>query len=154
MINVPHAFLTEYPVVDETRSRSVQTPVILNTYDGYMAGENVFDLVVDMEAAFDHVAETSWCHQSQIREWLPWVGRHNMAPPGSLDEWKGTLRKRFDRQQRELGLPPGRAHEAFAVTAWGVVPSMAKLREDLPNLVPDQARDQRLATRLQRWGAS
>lgn len=154
MINVPHAFLTEYPVVDETQSKPIQTPIILNTYDGYMAGENVFDLVVDVEAAFDLVAETSWCHQSQIREWLPWVGRHNLAPPGSLDEWKVTLRKRFDRQQRELGLPVGRSCEAFAVTAWGVVPTLEKLRNDLPNLVPDADRDLRLANRLRRWGAS
>ncbi len=153
MINVPHAFLTEYPVADETRSKPVQTPVILNTYDGYMAGENVFDLVVDVDPAFDLVAETSWCHQSQIREWLPWVGRHDLAPPGSLDEWKISLRKRFDRQQRELGLPAGGACEAFAVTAWGVVPTLAKLREDLPNLVPDPDRDQRLANRLRRWGS-
>jgi LmbE family N-acetylglucosaminyl deacetylase len=70
MINVPHAFLAEYPVADETKSRWVKTPVILNTYDGYMAGANAADIVVDVEEAFDLIAEESWCHQSQINEWL------------------------------------------------------------------------------------
>ena len=49
MINVPHALLGEFPVVDETRSTWIPTPVILNTYDGYMAGANACDLVVDVE---------------------------------------------------------------------------------------------------------
>lgn len=151
MINVPHAFLGEYPVADETRSRWVQTPVILNTYDGYMAGANAFDLAVDVEESLDCVAAESWCHQSQIREWLPWVGRHHMAPPGNLDEWKTTLRRRFSRQSAELGLRPDRAHEVFSVTAWGIVPTHGQLLRDFPNLVPDSIRDERLRQKVARW---
>ena len=153
MINVPHAFLGEYPVADETQSRWVKTPVILNTYDGYMAGANACDLVVDVEEAFDLIAAESWCHQSQINEWLPWVARHHIHPTADLAAWKRRERGRFDRQARELGLPAGAALEAFTVTAWGIVPSLAQLQRDFPNLVSDAGREARLRDKLTRWGA-
>lgn len=152
MINVPHAFLDEFPVEDETQSRPVRTPVILNTYDGYMAGANSFDLAVDVEPCFDLIAEESWCHQSQINEWLPWVARHHIEPTADLSAWKMKLRQRFERQARELGLPSGRAHEVFTVTSWGIVPTLDQLRRDFPSLVADDARYGRLAARLQRAG--
>jgi LmbE family N-acetylglucosaminyl deacetylase len=152
LINVPHEFLREYPVADETQSRGVKTPVILNTYDGYLAGANAGDLVVDVEDAFDVIAEESWCHQSQINEWLPWVARHDLAPTADLDAWKVKLRARFDRQARELGLPAGRACEVFTPTAWGIVPPLAQLERDLPIAATDPERRARLAGRLARWG--
>ena len=103
MINVPHAFTPEFPA-DETRSRPCKVPVILTVYDGYMHGANAFDLAVDVEEAFDKICELTWCHQSQIVEWLPWVGRHKMDSPRSLNEWKGMLRRRFTRRAAELGI--------------------------------------------------
>ena len=45
----------------------------------------------------------------QIAEWLPWVGRHDIAPPTDIAGWKDTLRRRFQRQQRELHVPGGNA---------------------------------------------
>jgi len=150
LINVPHEFLGEYPVPDETKSRWIKTPVILNTYDGYMAGANAADLVIDVEDAFDVIAEESWCHQSQINEWLPWVARHDIQPTPDLAAWKEKLRGRFARQARELGLPADRAHEAFTATAWGIVPTLEQLERDFP-LVPDASRRARLAERLARW---
>lgn len=150
MINVPHAFLAEYPIADETQSRWVKTPVILNTYDGYMAGANAGDIVVDVEDVFDVIAEESWCHQSQINEWLPWVARHHIEPTPNLAAWKEKLRARFERQARELGLPTDRACEVFAPTAWGIVPTAEQLERDLP-VSSDPARHARLAERLARW---
>ena len=151
MINVPHAFLDEYPVEDETKSRWVKTPVILNTYDGYMTGANAADLVVDVEPVFDLIAAESWCHQSQINEWLPWVARHHIEPTADIAAWKTKLRARFDRQARLTGLPPGRAREVFTPTAWGIVPSLEQLERDLPLDLSDPARRARLAERLSRW---
>jgi len=78
MLNVPHAFTPEYPA-DETKSVPCKVPVVVNVYDEYMHGANAYDLAVDVEAAFDAITEMAWCHQSQIAEWLPWVGRHQMA---------------------------------------------------------------------------
>jgi LmbE family N-acetylglucosaminyl deacetylase len=151
LVNVPHEFLDEYPVEDETKSDWVKTPVILNTYDGYMAGTNGGDLVVEVEEVFDVIAEESWCHQSQINEWLPWVARHDMQPTADLAAWKAKLRARFDRQARELGLPPGRAVECFTPTAWGIVPTLEQLERNLPLSWPDPARRARLEKRLSRW---
>src|SRR5690606_7540571 len=70
MINVPHAFTPEYPA-DETKSVPCKVPVILNVHDSYMHGANACDLAVDVEEVFGVVAQLAWCHQSQIREWLP-----------------------------------------------------------------------------------
>src|SRR5881397_406798 len=52
MINVPHAFTPEYPA-DETQSKPCKVPVIVNVYDPYMFGANAFDLVIEVEPAFE-----------------------------------------------------------------------------------------------------
>lgn len=153
MINVPHAFLDEYPVADETRSRWVKTPVILNTYDAYQAGANAGDLFINVDAAFEVIAEESWCHQSQIREWLPWIGRHQMPVAENIDEWRKVLRKRFARQARELGLPSESAYEVFTVTAWGEIPKPEQLENDFPAQVRTAASDVSLRAKLARWSA-
>lgn len=154
LINVPHAFLEEYPAADETKSTWLKTPVILNTYDGYMAGANAGDLCVEVEPAFDVIASESWCHQSQINEWLPWVARHDIEPTADLAAWKKKLRARFDRQARELGLPEGRAWEVFVPTAWGMAPTLEQLERDLPLGGLDSARRRRLTEQLARWNGA
>jgi hypothetical protein len=126
-------------------------PVILNVHDSYMHGANACDLAVDVEEVFDVVAELAWCHQSQIREWLPWVGRHQMAVPDTLAEWTATMRARSDRKNRELGLATDRAVEVFRVTAWGAVPMLADLQRDFPPLLPSAGDLAPLAQRLARW---
>jgi LmbE family N-acetylglucosaminyl deacetylase len=150
MINVPHAFTPEYPA-DERRSRPCKTPIILQVYDGYSFGANAYDLVVDTEDVFDLVCRMAWCHQSQIREWLPWVGRHRMAAPDSLAAWARTLRARFARQRRELGVPGRRSVEVFTVTAWGEVPTYEELQADLPPLRTPARNVKRLRRRLALW---
>lgn len=150
LINVPHAFRAEYPR-DETKSESKRTPVILNAHDGYMHGSNCFDLVVDVEESFEKIAAMSFCHQCQIMEWLPWVGRHDFSPPSSKAEWAKMLRARFQKRNRELGLPTKRAYEVFTVTAWGVVPSFDQLMADIPNIVPKLSNLKALKAKLKRW---
>ena len=153
MINVPHAFTPEYPA-DETQSKPCRVPVIIAVYDGYMFGENSHDLAVDVEPAFERICEMTWCHQSQIREWLPWVGRHNMDVPQNLDEWRRTLRARFDRKNRELELEGSGAVEVFTVTGWGEIPTYTQLVRDFPGLLPEASRLDRLKRRLERWQTS
>ena len=150
MINVPHAFTPEYPA-DETQSAPCKVPVILNVYDGYMFGANAFDFAIDVEEAFAAICEMAWCHQSQIVEWLPWVGRHNMAPPKSLADWSRILRNRFDRKNRELGIVTRSAVEVFRVTAWGRVPTLADLLADFPPLFREASGLGALETRLKLW---
>jgi LmbE family N-acetylglucosaminyl deacetylase len=150
MINVPHAFTPEYPA-DETRSQPCKTPVIINVYDTYMSGANSFDLAVDVETAFDEICAMSWCHQSQIAEWLPWVGRHKMSPPRDFAEWKKILRARCLRRNRELGIQSKRAIEVFTATAWGEVPEPAQLERALPGISKAHSNLHTLRTRLRKW---
>ena len=127
MINVPHAFTPEYPA-DETQSKPCHVPVILNVYDGYMAGSNAYDLAVDVEAVFPIICEMTWCHQSQIMEWLPWVGRHEMHAPADLGEWSKMLRERYRKQNHELGIESDHPHEVFTLTSWGQTMSVREMQ--------------------------
>ena len=120
MINVPHAFTPEYPA-DETRSRPCKVPVILNVFDRYMAGRG-FDYAVDVESAFPTICAMSWCHQSQINEWLPWVDPGTHSPCATPADWAGIMRRRCRQRNRLLGLKSSRAHEFFTLTAWGAAP--------------------------------
>jgi len=153
MINVPHAFTPEYPA-DETASVPCPVPVIIAVYDGYMFGANSHDLAVDVEEAFETVTAMTWCHQSQIKEWLPWVGRHNIEVPRDRAEWKTTLRQRFDRKNRELGIGSTHAMEVFTVTAWGELPRYERLAADFPSLSPEASHLESLRERLARWRGS
>jgi LmbE family N-acetylglucosaminyl deacetylase len=150
MINVPHAFTPEFPA-DETQSVPRKTPVIINAYDGYMFGANSFDLAVDVEEAFEAICRMTWCHQSQIVEWIPWVGRHAMTASAHFEEWKALLRQRFDRQNRELGIDSHHAVEVFRVTAWGEVPDLKKLQHDLPPLLAGASHLNAVDQRLTQW---
>ncbi|MBI4023370.1 MAG: PIG-L family deacetylase, partial [Verrucomicrobia bacterium] len=120
LINVPHAFTPEYPA-DETISRPCKTPVILNVYDKYMAG-GTFDYALDVEDVFPTICEMTYCHQSQINEWLPWVDPANFQSCKSLAEWSRILRRRFERRNALLGIKTKRALEIFTLTAWGAAP--------------------------------
>lgn len=153
MINVPHAFTPEYPA-DETLSQPCTVPVIINVYDGYMFGANAFDLAIDVTEAFDAIAAMTWCHQSQIVEWLPWVGRHDMSPPASLAEWRQILRERFDRKNRELGIESPHAVEVFRITAWGAVPTLVRLAADFPPFMDTASNLGPLDQRLRQWGST
>jgi LmbE family N-acetylglucosaminyl deacetylase len=150
MINVPHAFTPEYPT-KRKQAMPCKVPVILNLYDPYMLGANTCDLLVDVESTFDEVCRMTWCHQSQIREWLPWVGRHHMDVPRDFAAWRATLRARFDRQARDLGARSSRAVEAFTVTAWGEVPTIQQLKRDFPNWIVRPSALARLRRKLSRW---
>jgi LmbE family N-acetylglucosaminyl deacetylase len=150
MINVPQAFTPEYPA-DEKKSEPCKVPVILTVYDAYMTGENAFDLAIDVEDAFDIMCEMAWCHQSQVVEWLPWVGRHSMPVPRSMDDFRNVLRNRFVRRNREMGLSGDRIHEFFTITAWGEVPAYDRLLRDFPSINSKFSNLDALRKRLQRW---
>ena len=150
MINVPHAYTPEYPPEDPV-AKPCKVPVIVAVYDGYLFGGNNHDLAVDVEPAFDLITRLTWCHQCQIREWLPWVGRHQMEVPDTLDAWQATLRARFQRKNRELEIQSTRATEVFTITAWGEVPTLAQIQKDFPPLLAEGTHLDRLAARLARW---
>jgi LmbE family N-acetylglucosaminyl deacetylase len=150
MINVPHAFTPEYPA-NEKDCPACKVPVIVNAYDAYMCGANSFDLAIDVEPVFEKMAEMTWCHQSQIMEWIPWVGRHNMKAPASFEEWRAVLRGRYSIQNRELGITSEHAFEVFTITAWGEVATYSQITSDFAHLSPDYSNLTALERKLQRW---
>lgn len=150
MINVPHAFTPEYPSADPEPA-PVRTPVILNTYDGYMAGGHGHDLAIDVSEVSDFVAELAWCHESQLREWLPWVDRHNLSVPADLEAWRPQFRQVLARRKAALGISEPGLFEVFLVTAWGALPRMDQLMRDFPGLVAQASHLERLAARLATW---
>lgn len=153
LINVPQAFTPEYPAPGGAH-RFVRTPVILNTYDGYMAGGHGHDLAIDISEVADHVADLAWCHESQLREWLPWIDRHNIAVPADPLVWRGQFRKLMDRRRSALGIERPGNYEVFRVTAWGVVPTLERLLADFPGVTPDASRLENLGRRLAAWRAA
>jgi LmbE family N-acetylglucosaminyl deacetylase len=150
LINVPHAFTPEYPGTDVPAS-PVNTPVIVNTYDGYLGAGHTHDLAVDITEVADHCAELAWCHESQLREWLPWVARHNLEASESLEAWKIQFRRMLERRKPALGIREPGVFEAFQVTAWGTIPSVDQLERDFPGLSRSASRLESLRRRLDQW---
>lgn len=151
MVNVPHAFSPEFPGTEVGPFRSVRTPVILNTYDGYMAGGHGHDLAIDIGDVCEHVADLAWCHASQLREWLPWVNRHNLVAPPDLATWREQFRTHLDRRKAALGIRAPGVFEVFNVTAWGAVPTLKRLLEDFPAISEAGSNLERLASRVSAW---
>ncbi len=150
LVNVPHAFSPEFPA-DEAVARRCKVPVILTVYDSYMFGANAFDLGVDVGGAWTQIVAMSWCHQSQVAEWLPWVGVHGIEAPASAAAWGDTLRRRFERQNRGLGIASERPVEVFRLTAWGALPELDRLVADFPPLLPAATNLTALRERLALW---
>ncbi len=151
LINVPHAFSDIYPT-DESHSEPVKTPVIFNVYDGYMFGANQYDLAVDVEDAFPLIAACAYCHRSQFQEWIPWIGRHEIRGPTTIEEWSEALRRRMARQRQDMRVGGDRALEFFTATAWGAAPTMEGLERDFPSLCRTHSRLGALGEKLSRWG--
>ena len=152
LINVPHAFTPEYPA-DETQPKFCQTPVIFNTFDGYQFGENSYDFAVDIDPVFDQVSQMYYCHRSQLQEWLPWVARHSLQAPNSLEDWTQQLRERIRRRNQALGVKSDHPTEVFTLTAWGAIPTLEQLRKDLPPLLTDACHFDAVEAKLRRWNA-
>jgi LmbE family N-acetylglucosaminyl deacetylase len=150
LINVPHAYTPEFPA-DEAVSRPCKVPVILTVYDSYMFGANAVDFGIDVEEAWTQIVAMSWCHYSQVAEWLPWVGVHGIKTPASAAEWGDTLRLRHERQNRGLGIASKRPVEVFKVTAWGALPDLDQLLADFPPLLPESTNLSALRERLALW---
>ena len=150
LINVPQAYLDFYPD-DEPPFKQIETPVIINVMDSYMGLKDAFDIVIDISDTFEHIAEMSWCHQSQISEWLPWVGRHQFEPPTNFNGWKEFLLARMEARQRKLGLPTDRLYEFFCISGWGNIPTISKLTEDLKIIDLEASNLEALEKRLKQW---
>ena len=71
--------------------------------------------------------------------------------PPSLDDWRVTLRRRFDRKNRELGIESTRAVEVFTITAWGEVPTAEQILRDFPAVHEGASNLDALRRKLRTW---
>ena len=131
MINVPHAFSPEFPNKEPTPTPR-KVPVILNVTDSYMEGEASFDFSVNVKPFFEQIVDMTWCHQSQISEWLPWVDRHGISAPKDRQDWANQLAKRFETIRSEFGIEDAGMFECFKITRWGAVAGPGRIARDLP----------------------
>lgn len=152
LINVPHAFLPEYPEAKESPARWLKTPIILATADGYQQ-ENQIDLVVDVAGVFADISAASYCHTSQIAEWLPWIARHDLTVPKNLAEWRTQLERRYFKAAARAGVPAGLLVEMFGVTGWGRVPTAQEVDELFNGLLVPGAWSAGLERKLANWFA-
>lgn len=151
LVNVPHAYTPEYPEEETGPARPVRTPVILNTFDGYLAAGHRHDLAVEIGEVCDAAADMAWCHESQLQEWLPWVDRHHMTVSSDGKAWREQYRSVVSRRTRALNLPAGGLYEVFQVTAWGALPTIETLVRDIPGLDCEASVLAALGERLGRW---
>jgi len=68
---------------------------------------------VDVEAVFPTICAMSWCHQSQVNEWLPWVAPGTHQPCQTLADWAKVMRRRCARRNQVLGI---RSHHALSIS--------------------------------------
>ncbi|WDE95783.1 PIG-L family deacetylase [Lentisphaera profundi] len=150
MINVPHCFTPEYPD-QELQSKWIKTPVIINYFDEYQKGSITYDFAIDIESVFDLIVACSYCHSSQIKEWLPWVGAHDLKVPADEADWHSTLNDKYFSRSQKLDLIPEKLLEAFTLTSWGNVPTFEQLLEDFPKAIIFNKNEQALKEKLDSW---
>ena len=130
--------------------RPCKVPVIVTSVDGYMGGAKAYDLAVDVEEAFPKICEMSWCHQSQITEWLPWGDGMTWPRRRRWPNGRKPCGSRFESNQRKLGLHSTKALEFFNVTGWGIVPTCEQILRDFPSIAREASSLGRLKERLTR----
>lgn len=152
LVNVPLAYLDFY-LDDRPPFKQIDTPVIINVMDSYMGLKDAFDIVIDISDTFEHIADMTWCHQTQISEWLPWVGRHQFKPAENFESWKEFLLQRMEARQKRVGLPTDRLFEFFSVSGWGTIPTISQLIEDFKFIEIEASNLDALEKRLEQWAS-
>ena len=153
MINVPHCYSPEYKTENET-SEYIKLPVILNFYDPYMKEANDLDFAVNIEDEFDVKAAMSWCHQSQIKEWLPWVmGREIKTIPKTIEEYKTIQRENALKFIKKMNIKKQGLFEYYTVTAWGSIPTFESILNDFPVIDKEAIPLSKLQEKLNLWNS-
>jgi len=90
-----------------------------------------------------------------LKEWLPWIDRHNLSISATADGWREQYRAILARRKVALGIRAEGLFEVFQVTAWGVVPTLEQLGRDFAGFLSREASQlDRLAERLRAWRAA
>ncbi|MBU0716374.1 MAG: PIG-L family deacetylase, partial [Verrucomicrobia bacterium] len=110
-LGVPNA----YPTIGGLVKKKVISPAIINVYDTY-ANENTYHAAVNIAETFDIKTQMALCHESQIFEWLPWVGGEK-AP--TKKTYGAAFMKRHVKMNENMGFHDSVPREFFMFTGWG-----------------------------------
>jgi len=102
------------------------------------------DIAIDITSVFDQKIHAVSAHESQVYEWLPWIGGYSNEVPKNAEDRKKWLAKRYDvklsaevRKTLEQWYGKEKAAqvkyaEAFEICEYGSQPK----EEDLHRLFP------------------
>ena len=62
------------------------------------------------------------------------------------------LRRRFENQNRELGMDTSHAVEVFTITAWGEIADYQQIVADFPHVSKEWSNLSALQQKRRRWG--
>lgn len=141
------AYMVAVPNVAPDTPPLKKNPVFLYSQD-YFQRPNPFrpDIAIDITSVFDQKIHAVSAHESQVYEWLPWIGGYANEVPKNPEERKKWLAKRYDvklsadvRKALELWYGKEKATlvkyaEAFEICEYGTQPKEEDLRRLFPML--------------------
>jgi LmbE family N-acetylglucosaminyl deacetylase len=104
------------------------------------------DIAVDIDAVFDKKVDAMDAHESQVYEWLPWIGHYSDQVPKNKNDRKAWLAQSRSvaispevRKSLEKWYGPGfggqvKHAEAFQICEYGVHPSNEEIKRLFPML--------------------
>lgn len=141
------AYMVAVPNVAPDTPPLKKNPVFLYSQD-YFQRPNPFrpDIAIDITSVFDQKIHAVSAHESQVYEWLPWIGGYANEVPKNPEDRKKWLAKRYDvkltadvRKALELWYGKEKAAqvkyaEAFEICEYGTQPKEEDLRRLFPML--------------------
>jgi len=141
------AYMVAVPNIDPETPALKKNPVFLYFQDRFQH-PNPFqpDIAIDISSVFDQKINALDAHESQVYEWLPWIGHYlDQVPKNKSDrkiwlsqsrsivitpEVKSMLVKWYGRERAEVV----KHAEAFQICEYGAQPSNDEVRKLFPML--------------------
>ncbi len=139
------AYMVAVPNVAPETAPLKKNPVFLYTQD-FFQRPNPFrpDIAVDITSVYEQKVSALDAHQSQVYEWLPWIGHYlDQVPAGNADRKKWLTKKIAVnitpevRKSLEAGYGKEKAMqvqhaEAFEICEYGAQPNAEEIRRLFP----------------------
>lgn len=148
MIVQDAAYMISVPKMVPGGKPMSKTPVFLYMRDGFTKPAPFSpDIVVDVTSVVNKKVEAICAHESQVYEWLPWIGQYEDKLPADKEGRKQAVfnryiprdgKERFGQAARNWytldQLKGDRYFEAFEICEYGLIPNKEKIKELFPML--------------------